>query len=169
MVLTRRSNDFSRFSRTKVRQWEPDSGYMRAKVAQEKLIEAGMVPYTILRATQFFEFLSAIAGTGIGSIHVSDAPMQPMAADDVAALADVVVASPASGILEVAGPESLPMATFVGKALAANGDMRTVVADQQARYYGAALDEVGLGPRNANPRIAPTRFEAWASRSVARV
>jgi uncharacterized protein YbjT (DUF2867 family) len=148
----------------------PDSGYMRAKVAQEKLIKAGGVPYTILRATQFFEFLSAIAGPGTDTVHVPDAPMQPMAADDVAAaLADVVVGPPANGVLEVAGPESLSMAAFVGKALAANGDARSVVADRQARYYGAALDQVGLGPRNANPRIAPTRFEAWLDRAAARV
>src|SRR5262245_54861999 len=140
----------------------PDSGYMRAKVAQEKLIKAGRVPYTILRATQFFEFLAAIAGPGADTVHVSDAPMQPMAADDVAAaLADVVVGSPARGILEVAGPESQSIAAFVGKALAASGDTRRVVADPQARYSGAALDDVGLKPRGANPRIGPTRFEVW--------
>jgi len=148
----------------------PDSGYMRAKVAQEKLIGAGKVPYTILRATQFFEFLAAIAAPGAGTVHVSDAPMQPLAADDVAAaLADVTVGSPANSVLEVAGPESLPMAAFVGKALAASGDTRSVVADRQARYYGAALDDLGLRPRGANPRIAPTRFEAWLNRSSARV
>jgi uncharacterized protein YbjT (DUF2867 family) len=147
-----------------------DSGYMRAKVAQEKLIKASGVPYTILRATQFFEFLGAIAGPGTDTVRVSDAPMQPLAADDVAAaLADVAVGSPAGGMLEVAGPESLSMAAFVGKALAASGDRRSVVADPQARYYGAALDEQGLKPREANPRIAPTRFEAWLDRSAARV
>jgi len=148
----------------------PDSGYMRAKVSQEKLIQASGVPYTILRATQFFEFLSAIAGPGAGTVRVPDAPMQPMAADDVAAaLAEVAVASPAKGILEVAGPESLSMAEFVGKALAANGDMRSVVADPQARYYGAALDDLGLAPRQTNPRIGSTRFDAWLKRSAARV
>jgi len=137
-----------------------DSGYMRAKVAQEKLIEASKVPYTILRATQFFEFLAAIAGRGAGTVRVPDAPMQPMAADNVAAaLADVAVESPTNGVVEVAGPESLPMAAFVGKALAASGDMRSVVADAQARYFGAALDDVGLKPRGTDPRIAPTRFE----------
>lgn len=147
----------------------PDSGYMRAKVAQKKLIKANRVPYTILRATQFFEFLGAIAGTGADTVHVPDAPMQPIAADDVAAaLADVAVARPA-GILEVAGPEALSMAAFVGKALAASGDKRRVLADPQARYYGAALDDLGLKPRGANPRIGPTRFEAWLKRSAARV
>ena len=95
-----------------------DSGYMRAKVAQETLIKGGKVPYTILRATQFFEFLGAIAGPGTDTVHVPNAPMQPMAADDVAAaLADVAVGSPANDMLEVAGPESLSMAAFVGKAL----------------------------------------------------
>ena len=148
----------------------PDSGYMRAKVAQEKLIKANRVPYTILRATQFFEFLGAIAGKGADPVHVSDAPMQPIAADDVAAtLADVAVGSPANGVVEVAGPEALSMAAFVGKALAASGDTRSVVADPQARYYGAALDELGLTPRGANPRIGPTRLETWLGRFAARV
>jgi uncharacterized protein YbjT (DUF2867 family) len=147
----------------------PDSGYMRAKVAQEKLIKANKVPYTILRATQFFEFLGAIAGPGTDTVHVSNAPMQPIAADDVAsALADIAAGSPANGVVEVAGPEALSMAAFVGKALAASGDKRTVVADPQARYYGAALDDLGLKPRNPNPRIAQTRFEAWLNRSAAR-
>jgi uncharacterized protein YbjT (DUF2867 family) len=148
----------------------PDSGYLRAKVAQEKLIKANSVPYTILRATQFFEFLSAIAGPGAGTVRVSSAPMQPLAADDVAAaVADVAVGSPAGSILEVAGPETMSMAAFVGKALAATGDTRSVVADSQAPYYGAVLDNHGLTPRNANPRIAPTRFETWLDRFAARV
>ena len=148
----------------------PDSGYMRAKVAQEKLIKAGSVPYTILRATQFFEFLSAIAGPGADSVRVSNAPMQPLAADDVAAaLADVAVGSPANGMLEVAGPESMTIAEFVGKALAASGDSRRVVADPHAGYYGAALDKRGLRPDGANPRIGPTHFERWLDRFAARV
>ncbi len=149
----------------------PDSGYMRAKDAQEKFIKAGSVPYTILRATQFFEFLSAIAGPGnADSVRVSNAPMQPLAADDVAAaLADVAVGSPANGMLEVAGPESTTIAEFVSKALAASGDSRRVVADPQAGYYGAALDKRGLRPDGANPRIGPTRFEAWLDRSAALV
>ena len=147
----------------------PDSGYMRAKVAQEKLIKASGAPYTILRATQFFEFLGPIAGPGTGTVRLPSAPMQPLAADDVAvALADVAMGSPANGVLEVAGPESLSIAAFVGKALAASGDKRTVVADPQARYYGAALDDLGLKPRNPNPRIGPTRFEEWVSRGAAR-
>lgn len=147
-----------------------DSGYMRAKVAQENLIHAGGVPYTILRATQFFEFLSAIAGPGEGSVRVSDAPMQPMAADDVAAaLADVAVKPPANGMLEVAGPDRRSIAAFVGEALAASGDARRVVADPEARYYGAMLDAQGLTPSTSHPRIAPTRLKAWLDRSMAGV
>src|SRR5262249_9945896 len=122
----------------------PDSGYLRAKVAQESLIKASKVPYTILRATQFFEFLVPIAGPGTDTVRLPSARMQPLAADDVAAvLADVAMGSPANGVLEVAGSESLSIAAFVGKALAASGDKRTVVADPQARYYGAALDDLG--------------------------
>jgi uncharacterized protein YbjT (DUF2867 family) len=147
----------------------PDSGYMRAKVAQEKLIKVGGVPYTILRATQFFEFLGPIAGSGTDTVRLPTAPIQPLAADDVAAtVADVAMGSPANGVLEVAGPEVLSIAAFVAKALAASGDKRTVVADPQARYYGAALDDLGLKPRNPNPRIGPTRFDAWRNRSAAR-
>ncbi|HEY8504676.1 MAG TPA: SDR family oxidoreductase, partial [Gemmataceae bacterium] len=98
----------------------PDSGYMRAKVAQERVIQGGRVPYTIVRATQFFEFLSAIAGPGEGTVHLPDAPMQPLAADDVAAaLADVAVGPPANATLELAGPEAQSMAAFVRQALAA--------------------------------------------------
>src|SRR5262245_38532720 len=147
----------------------PDSGYMRAKVAQERLIEGGKVPYTIVRATQFFEFLGAIAGSGDdgGTVRLPDAPMQPLAADDVAAaLADVAVGPPANAILELAGPEAQSMAAFVRRALAAGGDTRAVVADPQARYFGAALDARGLTPDGANPRIGPTRFEEWLRRSV---
>jgi uncharacterized protein YbjT (DUF2867 family) len=146
-----------------------DSGYMRAKVAQERLIQGGKVPYTIVRATQFFEFLGGIAGSGAdgGTVRVPDAPMQPLAADDVAAaLADVAVAPPANATLELAGPEAKSIAAFVGRALVAGGDTRTVVADPQARYYGAALDARGLTPDGANPRIGPTRLEQWLNRSV---
>ena len=96
-------------------------------------------------------------------------PLTSLADDVAAALAEVAVAPPANAILELAGPESLPMATFVGKALAASGDTRTVVADPQARYFGAALDARGLTADGANPRIGPTRFEAWLNRSAARV
>jgi uncharacterized protein YbjT (DUF2867 family) len=123
----------------------------------------------ILRVTQFFEFLGPIAGPGTDTVRLPSAPMQPLAANDVAAaLADVAVGSPANGVLEVAGPESQSIAEFVGKALAASGDKRTVVPDPQARYFGAALDEIGLKPRNPNPRIGKIRFEEWVSRGAAR-
>jgi len=147
----------------------PDSGYMRAKIAQEKLIESGKVPYTIVRATQFFEFLGSIAGPGggISEVRLPTAPMQPIAADDVAAaLADVAVGPPASAILELAGPEAQSIAAFVRRALAASGDTRTVIADPKARYFGAALDARGLNPDETNPRIGPTRFDEWLNRSV---
>jgi uncharacterized protein YbjT (DUF2867 family) len=148
----------------------PDSGYLRAKVAQERLIEGGKVPYTIVRATQFFEFLGGItkAGTDGGVVRLPDAPMQPLAADDVAAaLADIALGPPANATLELAGPEVQSIAAFVQRALAARGDTRTVVADPQARYFGAALDARGLTPDGANPRIGPTRFEEWLRRSSA--
>ena len=142
-----------------------DSGYMRAKVAQEGLIRSGGVPYTILRATQFFEFLGGIAGKGDGEVRLSTAPMQPLAADDVAStLADVAVKPPANGMLEVAGPESLSIAEFVGRFMAASGDKRPVVADPKALYYGAVMDDRGIAP-GANPRLGPTRFEEWFART----
>ena len=146
----------------------PDSGYLRAKAAQERLIVAGGVPYTIVRATQFFEFLGGIAGPKADgdTVRLPTSPMQPLAADDVAAgLADVAVAAPVNAIVELAGPESLPIAEFVGRFLAATGDERTVVADPQARYFGAALDDRGLNPGD-NPRVGPTRFEDWLGRMV---
>jgi len=146
----------------------PDSGYMRAKVAQEGLIQSGGVPYTIVRATQFFEFLGGIAEQGEGEIRLPTAPMQPLAADDVAsALADVALKPPVNGTVEVAGPESLSIADFVGRFLASSGDKRKVVADPQARYFGAALDDRGLNP-GAGALIGPTRFEEWFSRSATR-
>jgi len=145
-----------------------DSGYMRAKVNQEKVIEAGGVPYTVLRATQFFEFLGGIAGQGDGEIRLSTAPMQPLAADDVAAaLADIAPKPPLNGTVEVAGPESLSIADFVGRFLAASGDKRKVIADPEAGYFGAALDDRGLNP-GAGALIGPTRFEEWFSRSGTR-
>lgn len=142
----------------------PDSGYMRAKVNQEKLIAAGGVPYTIVRATQFFEFLGGIAGSG-DDLRLPTAPMQPIAADDVAAgMADAALSPPLNAIVDLAGPESLSIAAFVGKFLAASGDKRSVVADPQATYFGAALDAQGLNP-GPNPRLGPTRFEEWAARA----
>ena len=146
----------------------PESGYMRAKVAQERLIQAGQVPHTIVRATQFFEFLGSIAGSEAAgdAVRLPTAPMQPLASDDVAAaLADVAVGTPVNGVIELAGPEALPIATFVGRFLAASGDTRAVVPDPQARYFGAVLDGRGLAPGD-NPRIGPTRFETWIRRTM---
>jgi uncharacterized protein YbjT (DUF2867 family) len=145
-----------------------DSGYMRAKVNQENLLKAGGTPYTILRATQFFEFLGGIADLGAegNTIRLSTAPMQPVAADDVAAtLADVALASPANGVIELAGPEKMSIADFVGRFLAAKGDQRKVVGDPEALYSGAKLDSRGIAP-GANPRIGPTKFVAWFRHSM---
>src|SRR5215216_1654969 len=149
----------------------PDSGYMRAKVNQEKLIEAGGGPYSIVRATQFFEVLGWIADSGAegDTVRLSTAPMQPLAADDVAAaLADVAVGAPLNATVELAGPEATSIAEFVGRFLAATGDGRTVIADPRTLYSGAALDDRGIAP-GANPRLGPTRFETWmAARSRGR-
>ena len=145
----------------------PDSGYMRAKVNQEKLIEGGGLPYSIIRATQFFEFLGYIADSGAegDTVRLSTAPMQPLAAEDVAgALAEVAVGAPLNATVEVAGPEKASIAAFVGRYLAATGDRRRVIADPQARYTGAVMGERGIAP-GANPRLGPTRFEDWISRA----
>jgi uncharacterized protein YbjT (DUF2867 family) len=149
----------------------PDSGYMRAKVNQESLIKAGGMPYTIVRATQFFEFLGGIADSGAegDTVRLSTAPMQPMAADDVAsALADVAVGATVNGTIEIAGPEKLSIADFVGRFMAASGDKRKVIADPKALYYGAAMGRSGIAPGD-NPRLGPTRFEEWFRRGAARV
>jgi uncharacterized protein YbjT (DUF2867 family) len=143
-----------------------DSGYMRAKVAQEKLIRGGNIPFTIVRATQFFEFLEAIAdsATANGEVRLPSAFMQPMAADDVAtALADIAVIPATNSIIEIAGPEPLPMYEAVRRCLVARGDSRKVLADPQAKYYGTLLNSGELTPSNANPRLGPTRLEKWLS------
>lgn len=140
-----------------------DSAYLRAKRAQEQLIETGNVPYTILRATQFFEFLGAIAGDGSqgDAIHVSTSKFQPVAADDVAAtLADVAVHSPKNAAVELAGPEASSFAEFMQTFLAAKGDQRKVIADPGATYFGAVLDENGLAPM-AQFIPGKTRFAEW--------
>jgi uncharacterized protein YbjT (DUF2867 family) len=145
------------------------AGYMRAKVAQEAIIKASGVPYTIVRATQFYEFLQGIADVSQqdGAVRLPPALMQPMAADDVAAaLRDVATAKPANGIVEVAGPEKLPMAEIVKKVLTAKHDPRPVVSDPGARYFGYLLDDQTLNPGGPSPRIAPTRFEDWLQKSA---
>ena len=141
----------------------PDSGYFLAKLAQEKLIKASKTPYTILRATQFFEFVSAIiqSGTVEQAAHLSPALFQPIASDDVAAaLADVTVGAPVNGMVEVAGPERLPLDEFARRFLGANQDTRRVVADVHARYFGAEINDQSLTPGDS-PRIGPTRFDDW--------
>lgn len=141
----------------------PDSGYMRAKVAQEALIEGSGAPYTIVRATQFFEFLEAIAASGTvdGEVRLPTAQFQPVAAVDVAsAVLDAAVGAPVNGMVELGGPESLPMSEFIGRALAAGGDGRRVVGDSEARYFGDQLQERALVP-DAGARIGSLRYEAW--------
>lgn len=143
-------------------------GYFRAKMAQETLIKASPIPYTIVRATQFFEFLGTIAQSGtVGqTVHLSPALVQPIAAEDVAAaLADVAVAAPINGMVEVAGLEPLPLTEMVGRFLRAKRDARTVVSDVHALYFGIELNDRSLTPGD-KPRIGETRFEAWLSRAA---
>jgi uncharacterized protein YbjT (DUF2867 family) len=147
----------------------PDNGYFRAKVAQEKLIKASAIPYTILRATQFFEFVGGIAQSAtVGEeIRLSPALIQPIASADVAAaLADVAVAPPANGTVEVAGPEAMPIDELVRCFLRAMRDTRKVVPDVRARYFGGILSDRTLTP-GENPRIGAIRFEDWLGQSTA--
>jgi uncharacterized protein YbjT (DUF2867 family) len=147
----------------------PESGYLRAKLAQEETAKTGSVPYTILRATQFFEFIGRIADSSIDGDTVRLAPVfvQPESADDVAAaLADVAVSEPVNGIVELAGPEQFRLDELARRVLRANNDPRPVTADVHARYFGTELADHSLTP-GSNARIAPTRFEDWLSQSVA--
>ena len=142
-----------------------ESDYFPAKLAQEKLIKESGIPYTILRATQFFEFVGAIvqSGTDGDVIRLSPALIQPIASDDVAAaLADLAVAPPLNGTVEVAGPEPLPIDKLARQYLAAKGDSREVIADVHARYFGAAINDRSLTP-GEHPRLGQTRFESWLS------
>jgi uncharacterized protein YbjT (DUF2867 family) len=143
----------------------PESGFMRAKLIQERLIDAGRVPYTIVRATQFFEFIPAIAESGAvdGTIRLPPVQFRPIAADDVAAiLADVAVATPRNGMVEIAGPEALPMDQFARQLLNKKRDSRSVIGDANAGYFGAPLDDHTLTPGD-QPRLGSTRFESWLS------
>ncbi|MET0814582.1 MAG: SDR family oxidoreductase [Pseudoxanthomonas sp.] len=145
----------------------PDNGYFRAKVAQENLIKASSIPYSILRATQFYEFVGGIAQAAAvgGEIRLSPALVQPIASDDVAeALADIAVAGPLNGTVEVAGPEALPLDELVGRLLKATQDPRKVVPDVHARYFGAELDDQSLTP-GEGARIGGIRFDDWLDRS----
>jgi uncharacterized protein YbjT (DUF2867 family) len=147
-----------------------ESGYFRAKLAQEEAVKAAAVPYTILRATQFFEFIGRIAdaSTDGETVRLPPVLIQPEAADDVAAaLADVAVSAPVNGIVELAGPEAFRFDELARRVLSANNDPRRVIADVGARYFGAELDDHSLTP-GSNPRIAPTRFEDWLSEYSAR-
>jgi uncharacterized protein YbjT (DUF2867 family) len=146
-----------------------DSGYMRAKVAQENLIKGAGVQYSILRSTQFFEFIGRIAppSTNGDSVHVSSALFQPIVSNDVvAALADVTLGAPVNGIVEVGGPERFRMDDLVRRVLRANGDEREVIGDAHARYFGAEIDDQSLvaGP---GARIGSKRFEEWLKDSTA--
>lgn len=140
-----------------------DSGYMRAKVAQESLVRAGKVPYTILRSTQFFEFIDRIAEPSPDgkSVTVSNALFQPIAADNVVeALADIAISKPANAIVEIGGPERLRMGDLVQRVASAKADPRAVVIDAHTRYFGATLDDHSLVAGNA-ARIGAKYFEAW--------
>jgi uncharacterized protein YbjT (DUF2867 family) len=149
----------------------PGSGYMRAKVAQEKLIQGSSIPYSIVHATQFFEFVGSIAdaATDGDTVHLPPVLFQPIAADDVAtALGRVAVEAPLNGMVEIAGPEQFRFDELVGRALSARHDPRTVVADPGAPYFGAVLSERSLVPDDGGrARLAETRFDDWLSRSLA--
>jgi uncharacterized protein YbjT (DUF2867 family) len=142
------------------------SGYFRAKMAQENLIKASKIPYTILRSTQFFEFVSGIAqsATDGQTVRLSPALVQPIVSDDVAdALADIAVGKPVNGKVEVAGPERIRLDELVRRYLSANRDARKVITDVHARYFGIELNDQSLTPGD-NPRIGKTRFEDWLKR-----
>lgn len=139
------------------------SGYFRAKLAQEKLIRATSVPYTIVHATQFLEFLGGIAqsGTEGQTVRLSPAMVQPIASEDVAAaMADVALGAPVNGTVEIAGPERVGLAALVTRYLKATGDPRTVVADAKAPYFGVELDDRSLTPGD-HPRLGTIGFDAW--------
>jgi uncharacterized protein YbjT (DUF2867 family) len=145
----------------------PDSGYMRAKTAQEKLIEESGAPYSIVRATQFFEFVIGIADSATegNTVRLPHAAFQPIAADDVAtAVTRATVNNPVNGIINIAGPEKYGMDDFARTGLRAYGDPRQVVTDPAARYYGALLDDHSIVPLDdENATIFPTRFDDWLS------
>jgi uncharacterized protein YbjT (DUF2867 family) len=146
----------------------PESGYLRAKAAQEEVVKAGPVPYTIVRATQFFEFIGRIAdsSTDGDTVRLPPALVQPEAADDVAStLADVAVGAPLNDTVELAGPEAFRLDELAQLLLSARDDPRQVTADVHARYFGAQLEDRSLTPGD-DARIAPTRFEDWLRQSA---
>lgn len=147
----------------------PDSGYFRAKMAQEALIQAATVPYTIVRATQFFEFLAAIAhvNTEGQTVRAPSARLQPMAAADVAvALARVATAAPLDGTCEIAGPEALALDELLRRALQASRDPREVIRDDNALYFGSRINDQSLTP-GPQARIGPTSLQDWLAGNAA--
>ena len=145
----------------------PENGYFRAKVAQEKLVEAAGVPFTIIRSTQFMEFLGGIADSATQGniVRLSPGPFQPIASDDVAAfVADVALAAPRNGIVEIAGPERAPFDEIVARYLKASGDKREVVRDPEARYFGGLVGEDSLVPMG-EARLGRIGFDEWFQRS----
>ena len=147
-----------------------DNGYFRAKVAQEKLIKASGIPYTIIRSTQFLEFLKGIADSSADGniVRISTGLFQPIAADDVAAVvADVALAPPRNGIVEIAGPEQAPFNEIVARYLKAVGDPREVVRDPKARYFGGRVEERSLVPLG-EARLGRIGFDEWLSRAKAK-
>jgi uncharacterized protein YbjT (DUF2867 family) len=146
-----------------------DNGYFRAKVAQEKLIEASGIPYTIVRSTQFLEFLGGIAASCADGnmVRLSPGLFQPIAADDVAAIvAEVALAPPRSGVIEIAGPERAPFNEFVASYLRSVGDPREVVRDPEARYFGGRVEQYSLVPLG-EVRLGRIGFDEWLRRSQA--
>jgi len=144
-----------------------DSGYIRAKVVQEKLIKEASIPYSIVHATQFFEFGKGIADSATvgNTVRVPPALIQPIAADDVAkAVGRVAIESPLNGTIEIAGPEQFRFDEFIRRGLSARNDPREVVADPQARYFGAALDERTLVP-TGDAELGATYFNDWLEQS----
>ena len=141
-----------------------ESGYFRAKIAQEKLIKESSIPYSIVQATQFFEFVKGLADISMvgDKAHLPPVLFQPMSADDVAtAVGKIAVGSPINGTVEIAGPEQFRMDELVRRRLAQLGDAREVIADPNALYSGAKIDDRTLVPGN-NARLGETRFETWA-------
>lgn len=149
----------------------PDSGYMRAKVAQERLIRDGGVPYSIVHATQFMEFGKAIAdgATDGDTVRIAPVRFRPIASDDVAdAVAAVATGQPVNGDVEIAGPEEFRFDEFIAAVLAARGDERTVVADPEAEYFGTKLADGSLVPADAaTARLGSTTFEQWTAAQAA--
>jgi uncharacterized protein YbjT (DUF2867 family) len=146
----------------------PDSGYLRAKTAQETLIKQSGIPYTVVHSTQFFEFLGGIAqsATEGDAVRLPTAFFQPISSDDVAAaLTEVAAAAPANGIIEIAGPEKYRMAQLVGQFLSLKNDPRKVVGDPKALYFGTELEDESLVP-GARAKIFPTTFDAWLGRQT---